>query len=173
MIKGIYSVLLVIGVYACNGCMEQRRPVPLQRDYSEDLIEANRQKVQAEMQDISRYVAAEKWPAIESATGLYYWIYQGGEGRNAQKGDHVSLEYSISDIKGQLFYDSASNGPLLFAVDQDEVVSGLHEVVKYMNLGARVKAIFPSHLGYGFTGDQQKIDPNTILVFDLHLYEIQ
>ena len=56
-----------------------------------------------------------------------------------------------------------------FAVDFDDVESGLHEGVKYMSVGDKAIFILPAHLAHGITGDQAAIPPQSTLVYDLHL----
>jgi FKBP-type peptidyl-prolyl cis-trans isomerase len=39
--------------------------------------------------------------------------------------------------------------------------------------GGKAKFILPSHLAYGLTGDQDKIPPQSPVVYDIELIEIE
>ena len=61
--------------------------------------------------------------------------------------------YSEEDIKTQNY-----------AMDQEELFSGLREGLKLMKAGETITFLFPSDKAYGYYGDQNKIGVNTPII---------
>jgi FKBP-type peptidyl-prolyl cis-trans isomerase len=76
-------------------------------------------------------------------------------------------------INGILISDSDSEGPMETVIERAEMVSGLHELLQYMNKGAKARAIIPFRLAYGFTGDQERIPKGATLVYDVEILDIK
>jgi FKBP-type peptidyl-prolyl cis-trans isomerase FkpA len=55
----------------------------------------------------------------------------------------------------------------------DNVESGLHEGILYMNEGSKALLVIPSHLAHGLVGDMNKIPPKSTIVYDIELLELK
>ncbi len=121
---------------------------------------------------INQYIKRHEWNLEKSATGLRYKVYCYGKGPLAKKGDLVRINYKIELINGILAYSSRDDGPQEVLIERSDFVSGLHEMLQLMNTGAKVKAIIPSYLAYGFTGDQERIPKGATLIYDIEVIEI-
>jgi FKBP-type peptidyl-prolyl cis-trans isomerase len=163
----LFAVLLV----SCSGCKEQKHTNETveYKTVEEQLIEANRQKLRQEMAEIDGYIEKKGWPMVESPTGLHYWIYEQGDSTLIKTGDYTTINFSITLMDGTLCYSSDLDGARSFRVGHDDVESGLHEAMTYLHLNDKARLILPSHLAYGFTGDNSKVPQNATLVYDLEV----
>jgi FKBP-type peptidyl-prolyl cis-trans isomerase len=170
----IIGWVVVVSLFGCNGCKEEKHVGEV--DYAtvqRELIEARKQEHEQEMKRIREFIDENKWPMTETSTGLYYWIYEPGTGRQAQMMSIASLDYKITLLDGTLCYVTDSLEPATVRIGQDNVESGIHEVLTYMHEGDRARVILPSHLAFGFTGDSHRIPQKATIVYDLHLIGIQ
>ena len=60
-----------------------------------------------------------------------------------------------------------------FGIEKSEKELGIHELVTYMRVGDKAKAILPSYLGHGLLGDRQNIPPQSVLYIDVELIELK
>ena len=164
----ILTLWLLLFAASCdesNGSQE-RMPTP------DELIEANKRKVNKEADLINKFIAQSGWQMTETETGIRYDIYHQEEGFVAKSGDVVSVVYSLHMLDGSRVTDTDLSGPVVFKVGQGDVVSGLHEAVTLLSVGDSARIILPSYLAYGLTGDQNNIPSNAALFYDLSLVSI-
>lgn len=113
----------------------------------------------------------KKEGVIVTESGLQYQVLKQGEGENAQATDTVKVEYAGTLIDGTEFDSTAQHGePAQFQVDQ--VIKGWGEALQLMNVGTKLRLVIPSELAYGENGAAPKIQPNSVLVFDVELMSI-
>jgi FKBP-type peptidyl-prolyl cis-trans isomerase FkpA len=161
--------LLVILLGSCSGEVDiEKDPVTIK----EDLIKTHQNLHRQEEQDIDAYAKRRNLNMKISGTGLRYLILKDGEGEKAVKGDLVTVNYRVELLDGTLCYSSDKKGVQTFTVEKDQVESGIHEGIKLLAQGGKAKFILPSHLAYGLTGDQDKIPPQSPVVYDIELIEI-
>lgn len=89
------------------------------------------------------------------------------------KGNRISMEYDIWDFNGNEIYSKAEIGNVEYRVDQEEIIKGLQEGVKWMHVGEKIIFLLPSHKAYAYHGDEHKIGPNTPIVVTVELLNIQ
>lgn len=167
-------VLIIAACIGCNGCHEKQDTQVIDYDkIQKDLIEDNKQKHNDETKEIKKFIAKNKWPMQETKTGLNYWIYENGTGKQAKIDDIVTISFKVSLLDGTLCYQAEDNNPRQFKIGMDNVESGLHEVLQLMKEGDRCKAILPSHLAFGLTGDSDKIPSSASVVYDIHLLKAE
>lgn len=167
-------VMLAAATIGCNGCHETQETQVI--DYNKiqkDLIEDNKKKHNKETKEIKKFIDKNKWPMQETKTGLHYWIYENGSGKQAKFDDVVTISFKVSLLDGTLCYEASDSDPRQFKIGMDNVESGLHEVLQLMKEGDRCKAILPSHLAFGLTGDSDKIPSSASVVYDIHLLKTQ
>ena len=63
--------------------------------------------------------------------------------------------------------------PFVFVQNQQPMIEGFKEAIKFMRVGDRIMAVIPSDLGYGPSGNGPSIPPNALLHFDIEILEIQ
>ena len=121
---------------------------------------------------IDQYVMRHEWRMVKTTTGLRYVVYREGSGKRPERGDVVKFNFELKLINGIFVTSSEEEGPQHVMIGHDDVVSGLHEALQYMNSGARAKVIVPSYLAYGLTGDQDRIPKGATLIYDIEIIDI-
>ena len=101
-----------------------------------------------------------------------------GTGATATTGKAVKVHYTgwlydtkVADFKGAKFDSSAGKAPYPYTVGSANVIAGFDQGVTGMKVGGKRTVLVPSNLGYGPAGSQS-IPPNSGLVFDLELIEV-
>lgn len=170
-----YVVLLfAIVLLSCNGCKEKRQYAPVEPVSIEDqLIEANRNRLQEEQEEILAYISEKGWDMQQTSTGLHYEIYEEGTGKFCEHGRVAVMDYTSTLLDGTPCYSSEKDGQKIFRVGLSDAESGLHELAESLRSGDKARVILPSHRAYGFTGDGVRIPPNSILVYDVQLVDVR
>ncbi|MCK9423174.1 MAG: FKBP-type peptidyl-prolyl cis-trans isomerase [Bacteroidales bacterium] len=139
----------------------------------DSLINFNHQIVQSENQEIDDFILRYHWKMNTTPTGLRFMIYKKGNGISAEKGNIVTLQYTLKKLTGDLVYATVPGHPVELEIGRHELNNGLEEGVLMMKTGERAKFILPSHLAYGLLGDLDKIPLRTILVYDVELLDVK
>jgi FKBP-type peptidyl-prolyl cis-trans isomerase FklB len=106
---------------------------------------------------------------VTTASGLQYRILDAGDKKAPPIAptDTVTADYRGRLIDGTEFDSSYSRGvPTPFPVNR--VIKGWQEALVMMKPGAKWQLFIPPELAYGPRG-QQKIPPNSLLIFDLNV----
>lgn len=168
MRKLLVFILLFVTFSCGNRQINETPSKPVDnKALSESLEKANRYLIAEEEEEIENYVRRHKLDMIKTGTGLRYQIMQHGNGKQVEHGQLVTLQYDLLTITDDLVYSSKTDGEKRFMVGNGEVESGLHELMPLLHVGDVVKAILPSHLAYGLTGDQNRIQQYTTMVYNI------
>ncbi len=107
-------------------------------------------------------------------SGLQYHVYEEGSGEKPEAGDTVSVHYSGYLEDGTMFDSSAlRDQTFVFQVGQGQVIPGWDEGLLDMSVGEKRILVIPPELAYGDQGAGEVIPPNTTIIFDVELVEIQ
>lgn len=110
----------------------------------------------------------------KSESGLEYAILEEGEGEVAAAGDTVRVHYVGFLTNGTRFDSSYQNGePIEFPLGQGRVIPGWDEGIAGMRVGERRQLRIPPELAYGADGAPGVIPPNSTLIFDVQLVDVQ
>jgi FKBP-type peptidyl-prolyl cis-trans isomerase FklB len=105
-------------------------------------------------------------------SGLQYKILRAGNGISPKGSDTVKVHYEGTLLDGKVFDSSIKRKePASFQVDG--VIPGWTEALQLMKVGDRWKLFIPSDLAYGEQGSGKTIGPNSVLIFDVELLDIQ
>ena len=105
-------------------------------------------------------------------SGLQYQVLQKGEGPTPTASDSVKCHYHGTLINGTVFDSSVQRGePAVFGVSQ--VIPGWVEALQLMPVGSKWRLFIPSNLAYGERGAGEAIEPNSTLIFDVELLDIE
>jgi len=170
--KIAYLVIILIILTACDSKNNTERENQ-NASSAKALEKANKYLIRTEYEDIENYMRRHDLKMEETGTGLRYLIYKKGDGKKAEKGKIAVLDYTLSLITGDVIYSSVTDGQKVFKIGQGNVESGLEEAIHFMHVGDEAKLILPAHLGYGLLGDNNKIPPRSILVYNIGLIEIK
>lgn len=164
-------------------------------DYFNDLV-AEQQKKQTEqagvqldedVQTIESYIQENNLDASKTASGLYYVIEEEGSGAQVEQGDKISVNYTGYVLDGTVFDTSIESKakesdtydenrpyePFTFDVGQGMVIPGWDEGLQLLKEGAKAKFLIPSPLAYGPSQRGAVIVPNSILIFDVEVTDVE
>jgi FKBP-type peptidyl-prolyl cis-trans isomerase FkpA/FKBP-type peptidyl-prolyl cis-trans isomerase FklB len=106
-----------------------------------------------------------------TASGLQYKIATKGDGPIPTTNDTVVVHYRGTLLDGTEFDNSFKRGePTTFPVTR--VIPGWTEALLMMPVGSKWQLFIPGELAYGAQGNRN-IPPNSTLLFDVELLEIQ
>ena len=112
--------------------------------------------------------------ATTTSSGVRYWDIQVGSGNTAEKGHAVKLLYAAWVENGKEFADSRTDGKsTIFTVGAGQVIPGWEQGVEGMKAGGKRQIHIPPQLAYGAAGLPPGIPPNSSLIFDVELLEVQ
>lgn len=172
-IRIIAAAAILFVMLACGGQSEKKDNTASKQEINESLFDANKRAVQTEDQQIRDFLQRRNWDTEETGTGLFYTIYEKGNGEKAEENKIAVIEYTLSFLNGIQVYSSEELGPKEFLIGKGGVEPGLEEGILLMREGDRAKFVLPSHLGHGLVGDQDKIPAKTTLVYDVRLLELK
>lgn len=162
------ALLTIILLTACNNKEVKKNEMPTQQQ----LEEMNRQMVHSNSKAIDTYIEKNNWNAVTTGTGLRYFIYEKGMDTNTIKvGSEVTFQYSLTTLNGGKIVDINKPIEKTILVEKQEAESGIHEVLKLLHKGDKVKFILPPHLAFGLTG-AENIPPLSTLVYDLRIIQV-
>lgn len=173
--KLILIVFLVsILVSSCKQQQEARRPVSqASGSFMKKSVERNKQLIASEEAQIDALIKSNpKIKYMVSTKGYWYtYVTQNKlDTLTPKKGDVAFFDYEIKDLKGKIIYSQVELRPQTYAVDKQNIMTGLREGIKLMHKNEKVIFLFPSHIAYGFHGDDKKIGTNQPLLCTVTLH---
>lgn len=174
MIKSaIFLLFLLLCLASCTEKKEHLEEKEFKQKFGEQLVKTNKYLVKKDQEAIESYVKRHNWNMQVTGSGLYYEVYFKGSGNKAETGNQATINYKISLLDGTVCYSSETRGPKTFRISQGGVESGLEEGILMLNTGSKARFIMPPHLAHGLVGDDDKIPPRSIIVYDVELVKIQ
>lgn len=158
--------LFLLGLLG-TGCSQQhaaREPVMhTGGTFMKESIERNKKLIKDEealIDSIIRKNPNVKYIASDKGYWYHYNIEITTDTISPKRGDVAYFTYDIKDIKGNTIYTEAELEPQVYHVDKEDIMAGLRYGLKLMNKGEKITFLFPSNLGYGYRGDENKIGTN-------------
>jgi peptidyl-prolyl cis-trans isomerase A (cyclophilin A) len=110
----------------------------------------------------------------ETKSGLRYQFLQKGDGKQANKGDMVSVHYKGQLLDGTVFDSSYKRKqPIDFNIGLGQVISGWDEGIQLLKVGDKARFVIPSELAYGSQGAGGVIPADATLIFDVELMNVK
>ncbi|RDI06958.1 gliding motility-associated peptidyl-prolyl isomerase GldI [Flavobacterium sp. AG291] len=168
--------LLGIMITSCSQ-QQARRPVSHSSGtFMKESVERNKKLIANEESEIDSIIKSN--PAIKYiASDKGYWYHYEMENTTdsirPKRGDVAYFDYEIKDMKGNIIYSQAELKPQVYYVDKQNIMMGLRDGIKLMNEGEKITFLFPSHMGYGYHGDNNKIGTNQPLMCTVTLNDIR
>ncbi|HVF54234.1 MAG TPA: FKBP-type peptidyl-prolyl cis-trans isomerase [Actinomycetota bacterium] len=110
---------------------------------------------------------------VTTDSGLNFEDTVCGEGDEAASGDVVSVHYTGTLEDGTEFDSSVDRGPFSVRLGAGDVIAGWDEGIPGMKVGGTRILTIPPDLAYGEGGYPPVIPPNSTLIFEIELLEIQ
>ena len=148
--------------------------VKFRQEFQQKQREVAQRKAQEAAAAEQSYLAAssQKEGVVTLPSGLQYKVVRPGDGPSPLQTDKVKVHYRGTLTDGTVFDSSYDRGqPISFNVSG--VIKGWTEALLLMQVGAKWELTIPSVLGYGARGRGAKIPPNSTLLFEVELLEIE
>lgn len=164
----IYSLLFAVLLAGCKQHEEARRPISrASGTFMKKSADRNKKLVASEEEIIKKIIKSN--PKVKYyATKKGYWFSYDEKSTTEttapRKGDIAYFNLEVKDITGKIIYSEADLGPQTYYVDKQDIMMGLRDGIKYMKKNETVTFLFPSHMAYGYHGDNKKIGPNQSLI---------
>lgn len=169
------SVIILLILSSCR-TPEARRPISVKTgSFIDESIARNKKLNEKEQALIQQLMDKdENTSYVASENGFWYYYNQKTEDTTATPsfGDIVNYSYQLRDLKGNLIYPEAHFKNLDYAMDKQELFTGLREGLKLMRAGETVTFLFPSQKAYGYYGDEDKIGTNVPLIAEVTVNSI-
>ncbi|MEJ2003800.1 MAG: FKBP-type peptidyl-prolyl cis-trans isomerase [Cyclobacteriaceae bacterium] len=135
---------------------------------------------------LEQYFADNNIETAQTESGVYIEMLEEGNGTEANPGDSVSVNYTGYLLNGT-FFDTSNEElarennlyqegrpyePFSFVLGQGAVIKGWDEGLAELQEGDKARFYIPSTLAYGPQQRGNVIGPNSILVFDIELVEV-
>lgn len=128
----------------------------------------------SDIQKLSGTIQEEKETIMENPQDLVIEDLVVGTGKEAVAGNRITVNYSGTLLNGTKFDSSYDRGvPFSFTLGAGEVIAGWDQGFSGMKVGGKRKLTIPSHLGYGAQGAGSDIPPNSTLVFEVELLNVE
>ena len=171
----ILILVLLLGLFGCK-TPEARKPITHSSgSFIKESAERNKKLNEAEQDRIKNLMEAT--PDIDFITSqngfwYYYKVKVEGDSIRPQFGDIVNFDYNIKDLNGTTIYTFDELKTQHYAMDQEELFSGLREGLKLMKAGETAIFLFPSQKAFGYYGDENRIGTNIPLMCEVRVNAI-
>ena len=166
-----FVFLLLILISSC-GEQKNEKTKKSNAQQEETFVKINKYLVDQDVDKIRGFIRRRNWDMTLTGTGLWYMIYKKGTGEAIQNGKVATLNYTISLLDGTTCYSSDSLGKKTFRIGKGGVERGLEEGLLLLHAGDKARFIMPPYLAFGLAGDQDKIPPRSIIIYDVELVQI-
>ncbi|QOG01859.1 gliding motility-associated peptidyl-prolyl isomerase GldI [Flavobacterium sp. MDT1-60] len=164
----IYTLLFAVLLVSCKQHEDARRPISrASGTFMKKSVDRNKKLIADEENVIKKIIKSN--PKVKYyATRKGYWLSYDernlNETQTPRKGDIAYFNLEVKDMKGNVIYSEADLGPQTYYVDKQDIMMGLRDGIKLMRKNETVTFLFPSHIAYGYHGDNKKIGPNESLM---------
>jgi FKBP-type peptidyl-prolyl cis-trans isomerase FkpA len=181
---GVDTALTLSFFFKIKDLMTQEDFIAFQNEWLE---KRNAEQLAKDLATIDAHLSEKGVVAEKTESGLRYVITQPGKGDNGKSGQTAKVNYSGYLLDGTYFDSSIKSvaeakgiynpmrepyAPYDIVIDQTSVIKGWHEALKLMNKGSKATVYIPSSLGYGAQQRSEVIKPNSILVFEMEVVEL-
>ena len=171
MLLAFLATILITG---CKQSQEARRPISQSSgSFMKKSAERNKKLIAGEEGQIDSLIKSNPKVKYFASTKGYWYTYVVQNLQDTltpKKGDVAFFDYEIKDLKGNIIYSQVELKPQTYAVDKQNIMTGLREGIKLMHKKEKVIFLFPSHVGYGYHGDDKKIGTNQPLLCTVTLH---
>lgn len=168
------SILLLL-IVSCKE-PEARRPISQKSGtFFKESAERNKRLNEKERLAIENLIKLDSSKTYITSDNGFWYTYTNkieNDTVTANFGDILMFEYNVKDLSGNTIYTKDELKPQRYAMDQQEMFSGMREGLKLMKAGESITFIFPSLKAYGYYGDENKIDSNLPIICDVTLHSI-
>ena len=175
---GIAIVFFMFVLFSsCKQPQEARRPISqASGSFMKKSVARNKKLVaneETQIQDVIKSNPNMKYLASKKGYWYSYETRNEIDTLTPKKGDVAFFDYEIKDLKGNMIYSELELRPQIYYVDKQNIMMGLRDGIKLMRKNEKVNFLFPSHMGYGYHGDEKRIGTNQPLLCTVTLREFK
>lgn len=173
-------VLLLLTVVFVLSCSQQKARRPISETsgtFMRESAERNKKLIASEETRIDSIIKSNPDSNYISSKKGYWYLY---ESKNDQdtlrpiKGDIAYYNYEIKDLRGNIIYSELELKPQEYHVDKEQkIIIGLRHGIKLMHKKEKITFLFPSHVAYGYHGDEKKISANQPIICTVTLNDFK
>ncbi len=174
-----FGAVLLIAIILLVGCKQQQARMPVSRSSGEFLnasVERNKKLIKGEEGKIDSIIKSNpniKYIASQKGYWYYYETKNDKDTLRPKKGDVANFDYEIKDIQGNVIYSQLELQPQTYVVDKQNIMMGLRHGIKLMHKNEKVTFLFPSHMAFGYHGDNRRIGTNESLICTVSLTDFK
>jgi hypothetical protein len=179
--KKLFYITFLFAVFltflSCKQQQQARMPISRSSGtFMKESAARNKKLIAGEEAKIDSIIKSN--PKIEYMTSQkgYWYHYQIKNERDTlrpKKGDEAQFDYEIMDLKGNVLYSEVELRPQTYAVDKQNIIMGLRDGIKLMHKNEKVTFLFPSHMAYGYHGDNKLIKSNQPIICTVTLNDFK
>lgn len=170
MINNFKSIFVLLLLFSLLSCKQQQARMPISRSsgtFMKESIIRNKKLIAGEEGKIDSIIKSN--PTIQyipSKKGYWYHydLKNDKDTLRPKKGDIVQFDYEIKDFKGNVVYSEIELKPQTYKVDKQNIMMGLRDGIKLMHKNETVTFLFPSHMAFGYHGDNKRIGTNEPII---------
>lgn len=159
-------IIACISVVSCKS-PEARRPTQSSSgSFIKESAERNKKLYEEEKAVIQKIIEDNPENSyIASDSGFWYFYntkQDSIEGNRPKLGDMITFTYDVKRLNGTNVLSLEENGLQNYRVDQSnqDLISGLRDGLKLMQVGETITFLFPSYKAYGYYGIVDKLGTN-------------
>ncbi len=166
IILALFAIALTI-----TSCSQQQARMPVTHSsgtFMKESIERNKILIAGEEDKIDSIIKSDPNKKFIGSKKGYWYAY---EKRNLvdtispKKGDIAYFNYEVKDLDGNIIYSELELRPQEYYVDKEQkIMMGLRDGIKLMRKNETITFLFPSHMAYGYHGDDRRIGHNEPLL---------
>ncbi len=170
MNKYLIITLIALISFSCKS-PEARVPRTVKSgSFIKESAERNKKLFELEKEQITTIInnnPQHNYIASESGFWYYYNTKIEQDTITPSFGDIVNFDYNVKNLEGVSIYSDEDIDPQNYAMDQEELFTGLREGLKLMKPGETVTFLFPSQKAYGYYGDTNRIGINIPIICEV------
>lgn len=172
----LLTIVFIALIFAssCKQHQEARKPISqASGSFMKRSVERNKKLITGEEEQIDSIIKSNpkiKYFASKKGYWYTYEIQNKLDTLTPKKGDVAFFDYEIKDLKGNVIYSELELRPQTYLVDKQNIMMGLRDGIKLMHKNEKVNFLFPSHMGFGYHGDNKKIGANQPLLCTVTLH---
>ncbi len=178
IIKNI--VLILMSVLFFLGCSQQKARKPISQSsgtFLKESAERNKKLIASEESKIDSIIKSNPDSNYISSKKGYWYIYESKNDQDTlrpKKGDVAYFNYEIKDLRGNIIYSELELKPQEYHVDKEQkIIIGLRHGIKLMHKKEKITFLFPSHVAYGYHGDEKRIGANQPIICTVTLNDFK
>ena len=179
--KNLSKIMLLFVLFmtflSCKQQQQARMPISRSSGtFMKESAARNKKLIAGEEEKIDSIIKSN--PKIEylaSQKGYWYHYVTKNERDTLRpkKGDIAQFDYEIMDLKGNVVYSDVELRPQTYVVDKQNIMMGLRDGIKLMHKNEKVTFLFPSHMAYGYHGDNKRIKSNQPIICTVTLNDFK